>query len=80
MTQFKNYYQYFCTPEDDPRKRSTHVALQPTANKNKIWHSVCLFQIYYCVDCPIIYLSYNAQQDAYHKGCKKKHLDAFLLI
>jgi hypothetical protein len=73
MMQFKNYYQYSCVPEDDPRKGSKHVALPPTANKNKYWHSsvlFCLFQNYSCVDCPIIYLSCDTRREAYHKGCK----------
>jgi hypothetical protein len=32
------------------------------------WCPFCLFQNYYCVDCPILYHSYDTQQDAYHKG------------
>jgi hypothetical protein len=39
MTRFKNKYQYSCTPDDNPRKGSKQVALAPTANKNKCWHS-----------------------------------------
>jgi hypothetical protein len=48
-----------CTPEDDPRKGSKHVALPPTANTTNFDTivSICLFQNYCCVDCPIIYLS-----------------------
>jgi hypothetical protein len=36
MTQFRKQYQYSCTPEDDPRKGSKHVALPPTANKTNV--------------------------------------------
>jgi hypothetical protein len=53
------YVLYSCTPEDDPRKGSKHVALPSTANKTSVDTvvSICLFQNYGYVDCPIIYLS-----------------------
>jgi hypothetical protein len=41
------------TPEDDPRKMSKHVALPPTANKNKFWGSSAyfiFFRIIVCID------------------------------
>jgi hypothetical protein len=36
MTQFKNYNKYFCTPENDRRKWSQHVALPPTSDKTNV--------------------------------------------
>jgi hypothetical protein len=47
------------------------MKLPPIANKTNVDTvvSICLFQNYCCVDCPIIYLSYDTQQDAFHKRC-----------
>jgi hypothetical protein len=30
--------------------------------------SIYLFQNNFCIDCPIIHISYDTRQDAYHKG------------
>jgi hypothetical protein len=58
--------------DDDPRKGSKHVALPPTANKTNVDTVVYILSQNYCyVDCPIIYVSYDTQQDAYHKGNTK---------